>query len=168
MEPHQQFIVRAAVSDDIPDIMRLKLALATADNIAWTVRATAADWARDGFGTGGHFTIFVAECAGSVVGMVICAERHSPGWVGPVIVLYDLYVEPAFRRRGIASALVTRIAALAKACDSVMVELQVRAGNRAAALYEHMGFIEVTEARNYVLAGTALDAIAAPKRTAAA
>jgi ribosomal protein S18 acetylase RimI-like enzyme len=168
VQPQTPFIVRDAVSADIPAIMRLKLELAASDDTACAVRATAADWARDGFGPSAHFTIFLAECARHVVGMGITAERHSPGWVGPITVLFDVCVEPAFRGRGIGTALLARVAAQAKARDSVMVELTVRAGNRAAALYQRLGFIEVKEARNYVLAGTALDEVAAPTRGAVA
>jgi len=161
------FIVRDAVPADIPAIMRLKCELASADGTACAVRATAADWARDGFGAGARFTIFVAACEKHVAGMAISAERHSPGWVGPVVVLYDLCVEREFRRRGIGTALLARVAALAKARGAVMVELTMRAGNRAAALYERLGFLAVTEARNYVLAGTALDEVATPNRSTA-
>jgi ribosomal protein S18 acetylase RimI-like enzyme len=153
-------IVRPAVPADIPVIMRLKLALATAEGIAWTVQATAADWARDAFGDRPYFSVFIAECDGIVAGMAITAERRSPGWVGPLIVLSDLYVEPAFRGRGVATALLARVAALARGLGSVMVELTVRTGNRAAALYERLGFIEVPEARHYVLAGPALAEVA--------
>ena len=48
--PMPTFIIREGVASDIPGIMRLKLELAISDGIAYTVRATAADWERDGFG----------------------------------------------------------------------------------------------------------------------
>jgi GNAT superfamily N-acetyltransferase len=156
------FIVRDALPVDIPGIMRLKLELAIADDIADTVRATASDWQRDGFGQNARFIIFVAVCAGRVVGIAICAERYFPGWVGPTIALLDFFVEQDHRGRGIGAALLTRVAALAKARGSVMVELAVRTGNRAAALYERLGFVEVIDARTYVVAGAALDRLAVP------
>jgi hypothetical protein len=46
------FIIREGVAPDVAGIMRLKLELAISDGIAYTVRATAADWERDGFGPG--------------------------------------------------------------------------------------------------------------------
>jgi len=156
------FVVRDAVPADIPGIMRLKLELAISDDIVHTVRATAQDWERDGFGPNPRFIIFVAASAGRIVGIAICAERYFPGWVGPTIALLDLCVETHLRGRGVGTALLARVAALAKARDSVMVELAMRAGNRAAVLYERLGFVEVTEARSYVIAGTALDRLAAP------
>ena len=42
-----------------------------------------------------------------------------------------------------------------------MIELTMRAGNRAATLYERVGFAEVREIRNYVIAGDGLDRLAA-------
>jgi GNAT superfamily N-acetyltransferase len=158
------FTVRDALPADIPGIMRLKVELAIADDIADTVEATAADWERDGFGPNARFIIFVAVCAGRLVGIAICAERYFPGWVGANIALLDLYVEQDHRGRGVGTALLMRVAALAKGRRSVMVELAMRAGNRAAALYERLGFVQVTDARIYVVSGGALDRLATPAR----
>ena len=114
--------------------------------------------------------IFVAEQASRIVGIAICSERYFPGWVGPTVALLDLCVEARHRGRGIGTALLSRTAEFAKARDSVMLELTMRAGNRAATLYERVGFAEVTEIRNYVIAGDALDRLAtsapAPARMA--
>jgi ribosomal protein S18 acetylase RimI-like enzyme len=154
------FVVRDAVAADIPDIMRLKLELAISDGIAYTVRATAADWARDGFGPGARFTIYVAETARRVIGIAICAERYFPGWVGPTVALLDICVEAHFRGHGVGTAMLQRVAQFAKARDSVMVELTMRAGNRAGRLYERTGFTQVSEIHTYVIAGGALDQLA--------
>lgn len=156
----QSFAVRDAVPADIPDIMRLKLELAISDDIGYTVRATAADWARDGFGPGARFNIFIAETARRVIGIAICAERYFPGWVGPTVALLDICVEARFRGHGAGTALLRRVAQFAKARDSVMVELTMRAGNRAGRLYERTGFTPVSEIRHYVIAGGALDRLA--------
>src|SRR5258708_28479005 len=83
-----------------------------------------------------------------------------PGWVGPTVALLDLCVEARHRGHGVGTALLSRAAEFAKARDSVMLELTMRAGNRAATLYERIGFAEVTEIRNYVIAGDALDRLA--------
>jgi ribosomal protein S18 acetylase RimI-like enzyme len=155
------FTVRDATPDDIPAVMRLKLELAISDDIAFTVRATAADWERDGFGPNARFTIFVGEAASRVVGIAICADRYFPGWVGPGIALLDLCVEADCRGYGIGTALLARVAEFARSRDSVMVELTMRAGNPAARLYEHLGFVDVSEVRSYVIAGTALARLAA-------
>jgi hypothetical protein len=154
------FAIRDSTPADIPGIMRLKFELAVSDDIPFTVRAGPADWHRDGYGPNAHFTIFVADAAKRIVGMAICAERFFPGWIGPTIALLDLCVEANCRNRGIGTALLARVAQFATARNSVMIELTMRAGNRAGALYERVGCVNVTEARSYVLAGDALDRLA--------
>jgi hypothetical protein len=42
-----------------------------------------------------------------------------------------------------------------------MIELTMREGNRAGSLYERVGYTPVTDIRNYVIAGDALDRLAA-------
>ncbi len=172
MSVHQRsprrLVVRDAAVADIADIMRLKLELAMSDDIAHTVRATAQDWARDGFGPKAHFTIYVAEYGDRVVGLAICGDRYFPGWVGPTVALFDLCVEADYRRHGIGTALLARVAAYARMRGSVMVELTMRLGNPARHLYERAGFIEAAGICNYVIAGPALDTLAAaalPRRS---
>ncbi len=155
------FAVRDALAADIPGIMQLKLELAVSDDIAYTVNAEAGDWERDGFGPNARFTIYVAEHEGRIVGIAICSERYFPGWVGPAVALLDFCVEARFRGHGVGTALLARVAAFAKVRRSVMVELTMRAGNRAAALYERLGFVDVVDAKNYVIAGAALERLAA-------
>jgi len=48
-----------------------------------------------------------------------------------------------------------------------MIELTTRAGNCAATLYERVGFAEVREIRNYVIAGDALDRLDTTERAPA-
>ena len=101
------FRVRVAQPADILALMRLKRALAQSENSLHAVRATPADWLRDGFGPQAGFTAFVAEGKKpeGILGMATCSPRIITGWSGPVIFLQDLFVEPEFRQHGIASAL---------------------------------------------------------------
>lgn len=156
-----RYVVRDATVADIADIMRLKLELAMSDDIVYTVRATAQDWERDGFGPEARFRIFVAVYGDRVVGMAICSDRYFPGWVGPNVALLDLCVDADYRRLGIGTSLMGRVADYARSRGSVMVELTMRAGNPAARAYERAGFIPVDEVRTYVIAGPALDTLAA-------
>ena len=154
------FRVRAAEPADIPALMRLKLLLAEAENSQHAVRASAADWLRDGFGEHAGFSAFVAEDHGVVVGMATCSRRIITGWNGPVIFLQDLFVEAAHRRRGIARALTARVAAYARELGSPIVELTVRADNPAQSFYRQNGFQLLPQCLTYVLAGGALAALA--------
>jgi ribosomal protein S18 acetylase RimI-like enzyme len=160
MQAHP-FQVRAAQPTDIPALMRLKRLLAQGENAQHAVRATEVDWLRDGFGQKPGFIAFVAEDSSGVVGMATCSERTITGWVGPVIFLQDLFVEPQARRHGIAGALMARVAALARDIGSPIVELTVRADNPTAqSFYVHSGFLPLPQCLTFVLAGEALAALA--------
>lgn len=155
------FRVRPAQPLDIPALMRLKRLLAESEDSLHAVRATAADWLRDGFGAHAGFSAFVAEAdGGAIVGMATCSQRRITGWNGPVVFLQDLFVEPAHRSRGIAAALVARIAAYARELGSPIVELTVRADNPAQNFYQRSGFEPLPHCLTYVLAGPALAALA--------
>lgn len=157
----QAFYVRAAQPTDIPALMRLKRLLAMGENSLHAVRASAADWLRDGFGAASGFTAFVAADNSAVVGMATCSQRLITGWNGPVVYLQDLIVEPGYRRRGIAAALLARVASLAHDVGSPIVELTVRSDNPAQTFYQHSGFQPLPHCLTYVLAGPALAALAA-------
>jgi GNAT superfamily N-acetyltransferase len=154
------FGVRAAEPRDIPALMRLKRLLAEGEDSLHAVRATEADWLRDGFGPDAGFCGFVAEAAGAIIGMATCSQRRITGWNGPVIFLQDLFVEPAFRHHGTASALLARVAAYARDLGSPIVELTVRADNPAQTFYLRAGFAPLPQCLTYVLAGPALTALA--------
>ena len=156
------FRVRPAGPADVPALMRLKRALAEGEDSLHAVRASAADWLRDGFGTHAGYTAFVAEAAGSdrVVGMATCSRRMVTGWSGPVVFLQDLFVEPEFHRHGVATALTARVAAFASDIGSPIVELTVRADNPAREFYRRSGFAHLDLCLTYVLAGPALAALA--------
>jgi ribosomal protein S18 acetylase RimI-like enzyme len=173
------FRIRAAEPQDVPALMRLKRLLAEYEGAAHAVRASEADWLRDGFGDKPGFTAFVAEvcsdAAGgvtgnavvgnavvgnAVVGMATCSRRVITGWNGPIVFLQDLYVEAEYRELGIARALAAQVAALACALGSPIVELTVHAENPAQNFYERNGFTRLPQCVTYVLAGSALAALA--------
>ena len=154
------FQVRPAQPKDIPALMRLKRMLAQCENALHAVRASEADWLRDGFGPHAGFTAFVAEDFSGVIGMATCSQRVVTGWNGPVMFLQDLFVEPGCRRQGIASALMARVAALARNVGSPIVEFTVRADNPAQIFYAFTGCQPLPHCMTFVLAGPALDALA--------
>lgn len=153
--------MRAATAGDIPALMRLKRLLAEAEDSLYAVRAGPTDWLRDGFGPAAGFCAFVADDGGGAVGMATCSRRVITGWNGPVVLLQDLFVEPAHRRRGIAHALTARVAAYACELGSPIVELTVRADNPAQIFYRQNGFAPLPQCLTYVLAGPALARLAA-------
>jgi GNAT superfamily N-acetyltransferase len=165
------FRLRPAEPRDIPALMRLKRLLAEGEDSAHAVRASEADWLRDGFGPQAGFTAFVADFGGdnrdSVIGMAICSRRTITGWNGPVIFLQDLYVDLPHRACGVASALIARVAAYANELGSPIVELTVRADNPAQRFYLRAGFQPLPQCLTYVLAGPALTTLAAQDKAVA-
>jgi ribosomal protein S18 acetylase RimI-like enzyme len=156
------FHIRSAAPYDLPALMRLKRQLAELEDSAHAVRATEADWLRDGFGASAGFTAFVAENTdgNTIIGMTTCSRRVVTGWDGPVIFLQDLFVEPAYRGHGIARALMACVAALAREIGSPIVELTVRSDNPARHFYQRTGFQPLPQCLTYVLAGSALETLA--------
>ena len=77
------FRVRAARPTDVPAIMRFKRLLAESEGGLHTVRATAADWLRDGFGPHAGFAALVAETEHKrgLIGMATYSERIITGSV---------------------------------------------------------------------------------------
>jgi GNAT superfamily N-acetyltransferase len=154
------FTVRLAQPHDVPALVLLKWQLALAEEATHTVRASEADWRRDMFGPHPRFFAVVAEADASVLGMATVAERYSPGWVGALLCVNDLFVLPAFRRHRIGTALLARAAAEAVARGAPFLELQVGDDNPARRLYRKVGFARLRGAETYVLAGHALAALA--------
>jgi ribosomal protein S18 acetylase RimI-like enzyme len=78
------------------------------------------------------------------------AHRFLPRFNGMV---YELYIEPEFRRRGIAQIVARQAIQELQSKSPSKIQLEVMEGNRAAAaLWESLGFRKVSE--RYVLAET--------------
>ena len=77
---------------------------------------------------------YVAEEDGTVVGFATWIEA------GGVVELEDLFVDPRWMRRGIATALVNRIAAVLRALG--VERLEVTANPHAMGFYRAAGFID--------------------------
>jgi GNAT superfamily N-acetyltransferase len=86
----------------------------------------------------------VAEEDGSVVGFATWARAGTGAGAGAgtagSVELEDLFVDPAYRRRGIAAALVSRIAEILRALGAE--RLEVTANPHALGFYRAAGFIE--------------------------
>ena len=84
------------------------------------------------------------EVVGYMVHGTVCDEAE----------LLTLGVAPGWQRRGIASRLLERLFAGARAAGCTQVFLEVRAGNAAArALYARYGFVQVGRRAGYYAAG---------------
>lgn len=85
--------------------------------------------------------VYLALVDGAVVGCATCFTGFSTFAARALLNIHDLIVTRRFRRRGIARALVRRIAADAAARGYCKVTLEVRSDNEPAlALYADEGF----------------------------
>ena len=86
----------------------------------------------------------VAELDGSPAGATwarqLFADRPGYGYVGDDVPELTLGVSPAFRRRGVARAVLTELITQARAASYKRLSLSVDPDNPARALYESLGF----------------------------
>lgn len=85
--------------------------------------------------------VYVAELDGEVAGAVSLWIQPRLNWTTPQAWIPDLYVEPAFRRRGVARALLDACVAEARrhGCHRVVLE-SGHHRSEAHQLYEAYGF----------------------------
>ena len=86
--------------------------------------------------------IYVAEHEGRVVGFVFARLVKDAADELPFVHISSIAVEPAWRRRGIASRLMEQVEALARLAGVDTVELEVSLVNlEAMRLYERRGYV---------------------------
>jgi GNAT superfamily N-acetyltransferase len=152
--------IRAAKSADAALIRSLIQELAEYDNEVDQVTTTEADISRDGFGENPQFRALIAEWHSQPVGFALFFSYYST-WRGAGLYLEDLYVRPDFRRRGIGSALLARVASAAEQQRCVFVRWAVLHWNQPAiSMYKAVGANFLDEWRNVVLAGDGLRMLA--------
>lgn len=130
----QSFTVRPADYTDLSQLAAIEQA-----------SPGAAVWGADGYrtalvGDAGR-SLLVAEASGAVVALLLYA-----GLPGEEAEVLNLAVDPAFRRRGIAKALVERLIAGGHA----RILLEVRASNDSAQhFYAGLGFRQIATRKKY-------------------
>ncbi|WP_240641459.1 ribosomal protein S18-alanine N-acetyltransferase [Nocardioides ferulae] len=143
MTPAGAVLVRAAGPDDVAAV-----AASEAENLgadAWSEGLVAAGLAGDVPTV--HY--LVAEVGGSVVGHAVVSV------VVDLSELQRIAVASAYRRHGVASALLAEVVTLARAGGADRLLLEVRENNAAAkSFYAAAGFVEVDRRPRYYADGT--------------
>ncbi|MFZ5790242.1 MAG: GNAT family N-acetyltransferase [Pseudomonadota bacterium] len=122
---------------------------------------TAAHVLRDGFGPNPAFAALVAEQRGEAIGYALWHSEYDTDHMRPSAYLIDLYVEPAWRGRGVGRALMAASAAEAAGRGAAMLSWTVKRGNEAARrFYRRLGR-EQPDLFYGVAAEAKLDALAA-------
>ena len=152
--------IRPATIDDAALIRALIWELAEFEKEPDEVRVTAEDIARDGFGAAPRFRALIAEWNGQPAAFALFFDYYST-WRGAGIYLEDLFVRPAFRGRGIGTALLARVARVARDERRVLLKWSVLNWNQGAiAMYKSIGGHFLDEWAEVMLTGDALQRLA--------
>lgn len=133
-------VIRRARPDDVDAIARLLRESAEHQGAPDALCVDAADLLREGFGAAARFHALVADADGRLVGLALYGFNFSTWTSINGIHLEDLYVDPAFRRRGVALALMRELAAIARSTGCRRLRWFVLRSNTAARrFYEAIG-----------------------------
>lgn len=109
-ETMSETIIRPAIESDCSRLLELIKELALYEKAPEEVTVTPEHFAESGFGEHPVWWAYVAEVDGNIVGFALWYIRYST-WKGQRLYLEDLYIEPAFRGRGIGAMLFDRLLA---------------------------------------------------------
>jgi GNAT superfamily N-acetyltransferase len=145
--PARGFRVRPATAADIPGLVELRLGFDVelagplpADRAA-EHRAQVADYLTSHV-PDGRFLVWVAEAGGSLVGMagLVIVDRppHPRSSRSPEAFVFNVYTVPAWRGRGVATAIMDALIAHARERHARRVILRTSDDGRG--VYERLGF----------------------------
>ena len=152
--------MRAASADDIPFLAHHRAAMfrdmgKLAPHQEDALRDATASYLRDALETG-EYVGWVALVAGtkSVIGgagaqirSILPRPRHGSDdlELGPEAIVLNVYVEPAWRRRGVAEALMRAV--LEGLATRGIRRIVLHASDEGRRLYERLGFVSTNEMR---------------------
>jgi GNAT superfamily N-acetyltransferase len=149
--------IRHGREADVAGILRLIRALAEYEKLAHEVVADEAALARTLFGADPAAEVLLAEEDGRTVGFALFFRSYSTFLARPGLYLEDLFVEPAWRGRGIGKALLQAVARLAVARGCGRLEWSVLDWNAPAiGFYASLGARPMDDWTVFRLTGEAL------------
>ena len=153
--------IREALPADVPTVAHFVRALAEYERLLHECRGTEADFHAALFGTPRQAGCLIAEWDGQPAGMALYHWTFSTFLAKPGRWLEDLWVEPEYRRRGIARALFARLAQDTLAEGGGRLAWSVLDWNTPAiAAYDAMGADSKAEWTTRRLQGDALETLA--------
>jgi GNAT superfamily N-acetyltransferase len=155
-------IIRDARVEEVPVILEMLQESAEEQGFPESLAVTEADLAADGFGAAPRFYVSIAEVDGVPAGMALYFFNYSTWGSRDGLYLEDLYVDRAFRKRGVARALMVRLAQIAQARGCGRFQWVVHAANASAVrMYESIGAEMLTDWRLMSLKGDGIARLAA-------
>lgn len=161
MDSEQRFVIVAAQRTHVAAIHAMVRELAQFEKLAHLVRGTHEDLARELFGAQPVIEAVVALVDQTPAAFALYFHNYSTFLARRGLYLEDLYVKPAFRRRGIGRALLIHLARIAVARGCGRFEWSVLDWNaNAIRFYEGLGATVMPDWRIARVTGDALDALA--------
>lgn len=153
--------IRAATPENVSLILQFIRELAEYEKAPTEAVATPEDILRDGFSAHPKFRCLIAEWDGRPAGFALFFNNYST-WRGrPGIYLEDIFVRPAFRKKGIGKALLTHLAQTALREGCARFEWQVLDWNASAIeFYQSLGAEVMSEWLTMRVSGAALERLA--------
>ena len=122
--------VTPATPQDVPTILSLIRELAEYEKLLDRVTATEDLLRRTLFGSRPYAEVLVARLDGRAIGYALFFHSYSTFLARPGIYLEDVYVQPAFRGRGVGKALLRDVAQVARERDCGRMEWSVLDWNK--------------------------------------
>ena len=154
------FRVEPATERDLPRILRLVKSLAEYEQLAHAVAATEATL-RESLFVKRAAEVVIGYAGDEPAGFAVFFQTFSTFLGVPGMWLEDIFVDPAFRRRGLGEALLAYLARIAVDRGYGRVEWSVLGWNELAiGFYRKLGARPMDDWVNYRLTGEALTNLA--------
>ena len=146
---------------DVPQILRFIRALGVYEHLESEVVATEAALHATLFGERRYAEVVLADCDARPAGFALFFHNYSTFVAKPGIYLEDLFVDPAFRKRGVGKALLQHLAREVVARGCGRLEWSALKWNRLAIdFYLRLGAVAMDEWCIYRLSGAPLQQLA--------
>jgi GNAT superfamily N-acetyltransferase len=163
-----QLRITPATESDLSLILSFIRKLAEYEKLSHLVIATEANIREHVFGTNPVAEVLLAYWDGEPVGFALYFRNFSTFLGQPGIYLEDLFVEPAYRGKGIGKALLARLAKIAMERGYGRLEWAVLDWNAPSIkFYRSLGAVPLDEWTGYRLTGDALSRLALGDRSRA-
>jgi GNAT superfamily N-acetyltransferase len=155
------FSIRPAQREDAGAFVTLVRALAEFEKLPGPTDEAAARLVEHAFGEKPYYELLVAEIEREVVAYAVYFHNYSTFLARPTLFLEDLFVHPKARGRGIATAIMKRLAAVAVERGCGRFEWCVLDWNeRAQKFYQSLGAKHLAGWQIYRMEGDAIAALA--------
>ena len=149
-------VIRPAVIDDVPRLYDMIRKLAAELGASGGLHSSEEDWRRNGFGPHAKFRSLIAERRGEAVGFATYSPLYLPDLGEDSLAVHQIYVDTAQRRRGVAKALLARIAAIASTGKMPLIQIGTTPAASRQRFFEGIGCQIAAGYVTYLLFGEAL------------